>query len=206
MILIDTDLNLALTSASDTATLSAAPAAQRFPRTQRLPSARTLARFLTQAQSAVRLKGEVTVLLTTDAALRKLNRQFRHKDKATDVLSFPAAGIGAEKIAGDLAISAPTALKQAVEQGHSLSAEIKILILHGLLHLAGLDHESDNGKMARREMLLRGKLGLPKGLIERAEVNPAVKSPTNAPCPILSRSLRKGGKPQIPTSKRSLRP
>lgn|ERR1035438_9585679 len=169
MILIDTDLNLALTSASDTATLSAAPAAHGFPRTQRLPSARTLARFLTEAQSAVRLKGEVTVLLTTDEALRKLNSQFRGKNRATDVLSFPAAGIGAEKIAGDLAISAPTALMQAVEQGHSLSTEIKILILHGLLHLAGHDHESDNGKMARREVLLRAKLNLPQGLIERAD-------------------------------------
>jgi probable rRNA maturation factor len=133
----------------------------------RLPTARTLTRFLAEAQSAVRLKGEVTVLLTTDAAIRKLNRQFRHKDKPTDVLSFPAEGIGAEKIAGDLAISAPTARKQAVEQGHSLSTEIKILILHGLLHLAGHDHESDNGQMARRERLLRVRLGLPQGLIER---------------------------------------
>jgi len=208
MILIDTDLNLALTSASDKAMRSAAPAAQGFPRTQRLPSVRTLARFLTQAQSAVRLKGEVTVLLTRDAYLRRLNRQFRGKNQATDVLSFPAegsfpaAGIGAEKIAGDLAISAPTALKQAVEQGHSLSAEIKILILHGLLHLAGYDHESDNGKMARREVLLRAKLNLPQGLIERAEVNPAVKSPTNAPCPIPSRSLQKGGKPRTSTRRR----
>jgi probable rRNA maturation factor len=145
----------------------------------RLPTARTLTRFLAEAQSAVRLKGEVTVLLTTDAAIRKLNRQFRGKDKATDVISFPAdgsfpaegsfpaAGFGAEKIAGDLAISAPTARKQAVEQNHSLSTEIKILILHGLLHLAGHDHESDNGQMARRERLLRARLGLPQGLIER---------------------------------------
>jgi probable rRNA maturation factor len=127
-----------------------------------------LARFLTQAQSAIRLRGQVTVLLTTDAAIRKLNRQFRGKDKATDVLSFSAEGIGAEKIAGDLAISLPTARKQAVEQNHSLLTEIKVLILHGLLHLAGHDHESDNGKMARRERLLRTKLGLPQGLIERA--------------------------------------
>ncbi len=133
----------------------------------RLPTARTLTRFLAEAQSAVRLKGEVTVLLTTDAAIRKLNRQFRHKDKPTDVLSFPAEGIGAEKIAGDLAISVPTARKQSVEQGHSLSTEIKILILHGLLHLAGHDHEYDNGQMARRERLLRARLGLPQGLIER---------------------------------------
>jgi len=107
------------------------------------------------------------VLLTTDAAIRKLNRQFRGKDKATDVLSFPAEGIGAEEIAGDLAISVATALKQAVEQGHSLATEIQVLMLHGLLHLAGCDHEADEGQMARRERRLRAKLRLPQGLIER---------------------------------------
>jgi probable rRNA maturation factor len=109
----------------------------------------------------------VTVLLTTDATIRKLNRQFRGKNQATDVLSFPAEGIGVEKIAGDLAISVPAALKQAVDQGHSLATEIKVLILHGLLHLAGYDHETDEGKMARRERLLRARLNLPQGLIER---------------------------------------
>ena len=124
---------------------------------------------MSEAQAAVRLKGQVTVLLTTDAAIRKLNRQFRGKNKATDVLSFPAEGVGAEEIAGDLAISVTTALGQAAEQGHSLSTEIKVLILHGLLHLAGYDHEADAGQMARRERLLRAKLGLPQGLIERAE-------------------------------------
>ena len=137
----------------------------------KLPSPRTLARFLSAAQAAVRLRGQVTVLLTTDAAIRKLNRQFRGKNKATDVLSFPAEGLGAHGIAGDLAISVTTALGQSAEQGHSLSTEIKVLILHGLLHLAGYDHEVDNGKMARRERLLRAKLKLPQGLIERAENN-----------------------------------
>ena len=108
------------------------------------------------------------MLLTTDEAIRKLNRQFRGKDKATDVLSFPAKGLGAEGIAGDLAISVNTAMGQAAEQGHSLSTEIKVLVLHGLLHLAGYDHEVDAGKMARRERKLRGELKLPQGLIERA--------------------------------------
>ena len=134
----------------------------------RLPSARTLARFLAAAQAAVRLKGQVTVLLTTDAAIAKLNRQFRGKNKATDVLSFPASGVGAEGMAGDLAISVTTAMGQAAEQRHSLAVEIKVLVLHGLLHLAGFDHEVDDGKMARRERLLRARLGLPQGLIERA--------------------------------------
>jgi len=137
-----------------------------IPRDIRLPSARTLAGFLAVAQAAVRVKGQVTVMLTTDAAIKKLNRQFRGKNKATDVLSFPASGLGG--IAGDLAISVTTALGQAAEQGHSLSTEIKVLILHGLLHLAGFDHEVDDGQMARRERVLRARLGLPSGLIERA--------------------------------------
>lgn len=137
-----------------------------------MPSARTLSRFLREAQAAVRLRGQVTVLLTTDAEIRRLNRQFRGKDKATDVLSFPAAGPAAGQaagnIAGDLAISVLTARRQAFEQGHALLAEIKVLMLHGLLHLAGYDHEVDRGRMARQEKVLRGRLGLPVGLIERA--------------------------------------
>jgi probable rRNA maturation factor len=165
MILLDPDLDpdpaLTATSAKQAAASGPSPAKKNL----RLPSARTLDRFLGLAQAAVRLKGEVTVLLTTDAAIRKLNRQFRGKNQATDVLSFPAEGIGAEEKAGVLAISVPTARKQAVEQGHSLATEIKVLILHGLLHLAGYDHEADAGKMARRERLLRARLGLPQGLI-----------------------------------------
>ncbi len=156
-------------SAKRTAAASAASAPQKNPR---LPSAQTLARFLAAAQQAVGLKGEVTILLTTDAAIRGLNRRFRGKNKATDVLSFPAQGPDSgpisKGIAGDLAISVTTALGQAAGQGHSLSTEIKVLVLHGLLHLAGYDHETDNGKMARREMLLRARLRLPQGLIERA--------------------------------------
>jgi probable rRNA maturation factor len=137
----------------------------------RIPTARTLTRFLAAALAAVRLKGQINVLLTTDAAIRRLNRQFRGKNKATDVLSFPAMPIpgikGAEVFAGDLAISVPTARKQAIAQGHPLATEIKVLILHGLLHLAGYDHETDSGQMARREAKLRAQLKLPLGLIER---------------------------------------
>ncbi len=138
-------------------------------RKDRVPSPRTLSRFLREAQSAVRLRGQVSVLLTTDREIRRLNRQFRDKDKATDVLSFPASEAVAKEIAGDLAVSVPTALRQAHEQGHALLVEIKVLLLHGLLHLAGYDHETDNGRMARRERVLRGRLGLPQGLIERAQ-------------------------------------
>jgi len=131
-----------------------------------LPSRPTLMRYLREAQKAVALKGEVTVMLTTDRGIRGLNRRFRKKDKATDVLSFPAnPAFGA---AGDLAISVETAARQAAEQGHRLSVEVRVLMLHGLLHLAGFDHETDKGEMAARERRLRTKLGLPLGLIERS--------------------------------------
>jgi probable rRNA maturation factor len=135
-----------------------------------LPSVRTLAQFLTRAQAAVRLRGQVTVLVTSDAAMRDLNRRFRGKNESTDVLSFPSEHLvrGAEKIAGDVAISVEMAIRQSVEQGHSLAVEIKVLMLHGLLHLAGYDHETDAGEMRRRERSLRGRLGLPLGLIERS--------------------------------------
>jgi probable rRNA maturation factor len=165
MILLDQDLDphpaVSSTARSDLTALKASHWQLR------LPSARTLAQFLRIAQGAVPLEGQVTVLLTTDSAIRKLNRQFRGIDKATDVLSFPAGG-AFPGIAGDIAISVPTARRQASEQGHSVADEVKVLILHGLLHLAGLDHESDNGRMERRERLLRRRLGLSEGLIERS--------------------------------------
>jgi probable rRNA maturation factor len=136
-----------------------------------LPKKPTLTRYLREAQAAVGLRGEVSVLLTTDDGIRGLNRRFRGKNKATDVLSFPVeAGFGlAGDLAGDLAISVETAARQAAEQGHRLSVELRVLMLHGLLHLAGLDHETDDGAMARKERRLRAKLGLPPGLIERVE-------------------------------------
>jgi probable rRNA maturation factor len=141
-------------------------------------STRSLSRFLAQAQTALRLPGEVSVLLTTDRSIRRLNREFRGKDTATDVLSFPADPFmrRQQKIVGDLAISVGTAGKQGAAQGHSLNEEIKVLILHGLLHLAGYDHESDSGQMARRERRLRAHLGLPQGLIERS----SPRQPTHA--------------------------
>jgi probable rRNA maturation factor len=169
MILVDPDLDSDPPSlARQTKGMSSA-VPPLTDRDRRVPSARTLTRFLRAAQAAVRLRGEVSVLLTTDHAIRRLNRQFRRINKPTDVLSFPAPQVAAGEVAGDLAISVPTALRQARAQGHALAVEIKVLILHGLLHLAGFDHEADNGRMARRERLLRGRLGLPQGLIERAD-------------------------------------
>jgi probable rRNA maturation factor len=179
MILLDPDLAPDAAPSSTAVKRATVPSASAKSARPRLPTARTLGRFLTEAQAAVGLRGQVTVLLTTDAAIRKLNRRFRGKNKATDVLSFPAdtTAPGSEKIAGDLAISVPTALRQAAGQGHSVSTEIKVLVLHGLLHLAGYDHEADSGQMERRERLLRGRLGLPQGLIERA-ANPKHQAPS----------------------------
>jgi|SRR5579863_1684525 probable rRNA maturation factor len=150
---------------------SARSAPSRVSSSGAIPSTRALARFLGQAQKAVRLRRRVSVLLTTDGEMRRLNRQFRGINRATDVLSFPAAVLvqDKEKLAGDLAISVPTALRQSSEQGHPLGTELKVLMLHGLLHLAGYDHETDNGQMARREQRLRAQLGLPHGLIERTD-------------------------------------
>ena len=109
-------------------------------------------------------------LITTDAELRRLNREFRGKDAVTDVLSFPAPGPQPFVPAriGDLAISFPRARAQAREFGHRTEQEIRILMLHGLLNLLGMDHETDRGRMARAEKRWRERLGLPNGLIERA--------------------------------------
>ena len=148
-----------------------------------LPARPTLMRYLREAQSAVGLKGEVSVLLTTDDGIRALNRRFRKKNKATDVLSFPVDDprFGS---AGDLAISVETAARQAREQGHSLRVEVRVLMLHGLLHLKGMDHETDEGKMARKERRLRARLGLPMGLIERVEGNDAHVSKSRRGAPV----------------------
>lgn len=131
---------------------------------------RALTAFLRLATTAVKLGGEVAVLLTSDAKIRRLNSEFRKKDAATDVLSFPAPEPvpGHLRSGGDLAISLETAARQAQEEGHALFTELKMLLLHGVLHLAGYDHETDNGSMARREAVLRARLGLAAGLIERA--------------------------------------
>jgi probable rRNA maturation factor len=127
-----------------------------------------LGRFLRAAQTAVSLRGDVSVLLSDDRTLRRLNREFRGKDKATDVLSFPVDGKMARGHAGDLAISLETAARQAREQGHSLRDEVRVLLLHGILHLAGMDHEADRGEMAAREAVLRRRFGLRSGLIARS--------------------------------------
>ena len=100
----------------------------------------------------------VTIAFVSDNKIRSLNQQFRGINKPTDVLSFPSdldmGGLG------DIAISVETAARQAKENGLTLNEEIAQLILHGLLHLSGYDHETDNGQMNRLELRLRKKLGM----------------------------------------------
>ena len=129
---------------------------------------RNLERFLASARRAARVSGDVNVLITGSVEMRRLNREFRGKDKATDVLSFPAS---ANEAGGEVAIAAPIAIRNARRLGHSARKEVEILMLHGLLHLAGYDHERDSGEMARKETRLRRVLGLPAGLIERVQPN-----------------------------------
>jgi probable rRNA maturation factor len=112
-----------------------------------------------------RARGTVTVAIVSDARVRALNRQYRRKDKATDVLSFPS---GERGDLGDVVIAAGVAARQAHEAGHTLATELRVLALHGLLHLLGYDHERDDGRMARLERRLRRRGGLEEGLIERA--------------------------------------
>jgi probable rRNA maturation factor len=109
-------------------------------------------------------RGDLSIAVISDRRMRALNRQFRGRDYATDVLSFPSDDRG---FMGDIVIAAGIAKRQAHEAGHAINTEIRVLALHGLLHLLGYDHESDDGKMARVEARLRKKAGLKEGLIER---------------------------------------
>jgi len=129
-------------------------------------SASVLERFVGRAKKAVGLRGRVNVLVTSSRELRALNARFRGRDYPTDVLSFPPL-LGTETFAGDIAISSEIAGENAKRFGHAAADEVRILVLHAVLHLAGHDHEGDNGAMEAKERLLRKRLGLPAGLIER---------------------------------------
>ena len=147
---------------------------------------RALAAWLERAAPR-RARGDVSLALVSDAVMRRLNREFRGIDHATDVLTFPAApepprrrparGAAPRAAAaravnpalrlGDIAIAMGVARRQARQLGHSLDEEVRILALHGLLHLLGYDHETDRGEMHRTEERLRRRAGLPTGLITR---------------------------------------
>ena len=116
--------------------------------------------FAEKAAAAIgKTDASATIAFVSDKKIRELNRQFRGIDKPTDVLSFPAAD--ADKLnLGDIAISVETAAKQARENGLTFDHEIAQLILHGLLHLSGYDHETDDGEMNRLELKLRRRLGI----------------------------------------------
>jgi probable rRNA maturation factor len=137
----------------------------RFRRTPPDFRRRTVERFARRLQKEVAKGQPFDCLITGDADLRRLNRQFRGLDYTTDVLSFPAARPAAHL--GDLAISLGRARAQAREFDHDIEHEVAILMLHGLLHLLGFDHEADGGRMARAEKRWRTRLGLAAGLIER---------------------------------------
>lgn len=141
---------------------------------RRVPSTltrRAIEKFARKLQTEVAGGRAFECLITGDAELRRLNQKFRSKDHTTDVLSFPAPGPwppAPGPLLGSIAISLGRARAQAREFGHAIEDEIRILMLHGVLHLLGHDHESDNGRMARAERCWRARLGLPAGLIERA--------------------------------------
>ena len=108
--------------------------------------------------SVGRADSSLTVALVRDRRIKELNRDFRGKDRATDVLSFPAGdGFEADYL-GDVVISTDTAARQAKDAGHSLDRELSELVIHGVLHLCGYDHETDRGEMNRLELKLRRKL------------------------------------------------
>jgi probable rRNA maturation factor len=123
-----------------------------------------------------RARGGVSVALVSDQRVRALNRTYRRQDYATDVLSFcePSAlgfqpsALSPQPFLGEIVIARGVARRQAREARHSERTELRILALHGLLHLLGYDHERDNGRMRRMERRLRRKGGLHQGLIERA--------------------------------------
>jgi len=140
-------------------------------------SSAALEHFLALAQRAAGLRGEVNVLVSSNREIRELNRRYRGKDKATDVLSFPADGGAGKEFAGDIVISAEMAIRSARRFGHAPAEEVKVLLLHGILHLAGYDHERDNGSMARLEERLRNQLGLPSALIARQQDDDARPAP-----------------------------
>jgi probable rRNA maturation factor len=152
---------------------------------------RALALFAGKAQRAVRLPGEVNIRITSSREMRELNWRFRKKNQPTDVLSFPSS---LHQLAGDIAISAEIAASNAAQLGHSTETELRILILHGLLHLAGYDHETDRGEMQAREAKLGQLLKLPVGLIER----------THGPAG--ERSALRGSKSAAPGKREGRRP
>jgi probable rRNA maturation factor len=152
-----------MSSDGSTVLFGALPAKYRFSASDK----RVLTRFARKLSAQIAHGKYFECLLTDDREMRRLNSSFLKNDYPTDVLSFPTAG---QPFAiGECAISVERAAEQSKEFGHSLITEIEILMLHGVLHLMGFDHEKDSGEMARTEMRWRAELKLPKSLIERSQ-------------------------------------
>jgi probable rRNA maturation factor len=168
--------------------------------------------FLRRARKAVPVAGQVSVLLASDSTVKRLNAKFRGKNRPTDVISFHAFQMPAQKsgsprlplhppVAGDLAISLEAAARQAQRFGHPVAVELKILMLHGLLHLAGYDHETDSGEMAAREEELRRRFRLPTTLIARTVAQPPSPKRIN-----VNSAVRKAAARPIARRRRAGRP
>lgn len=138
-----------------------------FRRSTRELSRQHLRAYAAQLSTGLAAGRPFCCMIADDTELRRLNLEFLAKDYATDVLSFPSGDSTGPL--GDIAISLDRAREQAGDFGHSIEDEIKILMLHGVLHLLGMDHEKDRGTMRRAENSWRRKLGLPTGLIERTQ-------------------------------------
>jgi len=119
-------------------------------------SRRAIAAFAQRVVRAARAKGDLSIAFVDDDVMRGLNKRFRRKDKTTDVLTFPADA----PLLGEIVISIDQAKRQAVDEKHSLATEVRYLIVHGVLHAMGYDHETDDGEMNAMELKVRRRVGL----------------------------------------------
>lgn len=152
-----------MSSDGSTVLFGALPAQYRFSATDK----RNLARFARKLSTHVTQGKHFECMITDDRELQRLNKAFLKHDYVTDVLSFPA--LNQAFTLGECAISVERADEQRLRLGHTLVEEIEILMLHGVLHLMGLDHEKDTGNMALTEQTWRVRLNLPRSLIERSQ-------------------------------------
>lgn len=141
----------------------AGKAVPRFSRSAIAGFTREALAAIRRAKGATTDADEVSIVFVGDDEMKSLNRKYRGKNKTTDVLTFPAEdddSPGGSRQLGDIVISIDQAKRQAADEGHSLAAEVRYLIVHGLLHAYGHDHETDDGAMNALEMKVRARVGL----------------------------------------------
>lgn len=139
------------------------PAIPRFSRREIRQWVSSCVQAVQKAGAAPYRVGVVSVALVDDAAMQRLNRKYRHKNRTTDVLTFPAEDFDSpesRRLLGDIVVCVDQAKRQASAERHSLATEVRYLLLHGVLHAYGYDHETDGGDMDGLEQKLRGTLGL----------------------------------------------